>query len=108
MDELASAQTASYDDALKALADALVQVWTVCEDAGVEAGSGVNFGGNLPEALSYALGMAAVALGLDLDDSGNPEDADFAAEGLVRHRPGSWEAVHIRALVFPPDLLPHS
>jgi len=107
MDELASAQTASYDNALNDLANALVRVWTVCEAAGVEAGTGIRFGGNLPEALSYALGLAAVDLDLDLDDAGNPEDADFAAGGLVRHRPGSWEAVHVRALVFPPDLIPH-
>ena len=100
-------QTAAYDGALKKLADALVRVWAVCEDAGAEAGTGISFGGNLPEALSYALGLAAVDLDLDLDDAGNPGNADFAAEGLVRHRPGSWEAVHVRALVFPPDLIPH-
>ena len=107
MGEPGSAETAAYDDALKALADALVRVWTVCEAATVEAGTGIRFGGNLPEALSYALGLAAVDLDLDLDDAGNPEDADLAAGGLVRHRPGSWEAVHVRALVLPPDLIPH-
>jgi len=37
MGEPGSAETAAYDDALKALADALVRVWTVCEAAGVEA-----------------------------------------------------------------------
>ena len=37
MDELASAQTAAYDNALKNLANALFRVWTVCEAAGVEA-----------------------------------------------------------------------
>jgi hypothetical protein len=107
MGEPGSAETAAYDNALKNLANALVRVWTVCEDAGVEAGTGIRFGGNLPEALSYALGMAAASLGLDRDDVGNPEDTDFAAEDLVRHRPGSWEAEHVRALVFPPDLLRH-
>jgi len=63
----------------------------------------------VPENDTYdaALGMAAVALGLDLDDNGNPEDADFAAEGLVRQRPGSWEAGHLRALMYYPDMIPH-
>jgi hypothetical protein len=75
--------------------------------SGLKRGTGIRFGGNLAEALSCALGLAAVDLDLDLDDAGNPEDADFAAGGLVRHRTGSWEAVHVRALVFPPDLIPH-
>ena len=29
----------------------------------------------------------------------------LAAEALVCHRPGTWEADHVRALTFPPDLI---
>ena len=68
--------------------------------------------GNLPEALSYALGLAAVTLGLDRDDQGTRIEGEaarlVAAEALVWHRPGSWEADHVRALTFPPDLIEHT
>lgn len=101
----------TYDAALHDLAHALVRVWTICETAGVDPDSGISFGGNLPEALSYALGMTAVALGLDRDEAGVLIDDEYAreavAEGLVRHRPGSWEATHVRALTFAPELIPH-
>jgi len=101
----------TYDAALYDLAHALVRVWTICEAAEVDEDSGISFGGNLPEALSYALGMATVALGLDRDEAGNLIDQglarEAAAEALVRHRAGSWEAEHIRALTYYPNMIPH-
>jgi hypothetical protein len=32
----------------------------------------------------------------------------MAAEAFVWHGAGSWEADHIRALTFPPDLIEHT
>ena len=100
----------TYDAALHDLAQALVRVWTICE-AAYDDDLGRSCGGNLPEALSYALGLAAVALGLDRDEDGEAITDDtareVAADALVRHRPASWEADHVRALTFPPDLIPH-
>jgi hypothetical protein len=32
-------------------------------------------------------------------------DHTEAEEILVRHRPGCWEATHVRSLVFPVDLI---
>jgi hypothetical protein len=100
----------AYDAALHDLAQALVRVWTICEDA-YDDDLGRWCGGNLPEALSYALGLAAVALRLDRDANGeaiaDDRSREVAADALVRHRPGSWEADHVRALTFPPDLIAH-
>lgn len=102
--------TDNYTSAVRALASAIAEVWWVCED-GYDRDRGLGAGGNLPEALSYALGLAAVTLGLDRDDNAARVDGEraqmAAAEGLVCHRPGSWEADHIRALTFPPDLIEH-
>jgi len=103
--------TDSYTIAVRHLASALAQVWAAC-DAGYDHRRGLGTVGNLPEALSYALGLAAVTLGLDRDDHGTPIDGEaaqrVAAEALVWHRPGSWEADHVRALTFPPDLIEHT
>jgi hypothetical protein len=97
----------TYDAALDALAQAVVRVWSCCEASNQPSVSGIGSGRNLPEALSVALGMAAVALDLDLDDTGQPYPDDVARDAasasLVRHRPGSWEAQHVTALVFPPE-----
>ena len=103
--------TDHYTIAVSNLASALAQVWQACE-AGYDHECGLGTAGNLPEALSYALGLAAVTLGLDRDDHGTLIDGEVAqrvaAEALVCHRPGSWEADHVRALTFPPDLIDHS
>ena len=99
--------TDTYASAVRDLADALADVWAACE-AGSDHQRGV---GNLPEALSYALGLAAVTLGLDRDVQGalfcDDEARLVAAEALVSHRPGCWEADHVRALTFPPELIEH-
>jgi hypothetical protein len=100
----------TYDDALHDFAHTLVRMWTIYEAAYDEDG-GLGVGGNLPEALSYALGLAAVALRLDRDTGDNLIDDDRSREiapaALVRHRPGSWEAEHVRGLAFAPNLIPH-
>lgn len=106
-----SESTDSYTAAVSDLARAIAGVWAVCED-GYDHRRGIGTGGNLPEALSYALGLAAVTLGLDRDENGVLIDEgehaqSAAAEALVCHRPGSWEADHVRALTFPPDLIEH-
>jgi hypothetical protein len=99
-----------YTIAVNHLAAALAQVWQACE-AGYDHRRDLGTKGNLPEALSYALGLTAVTLGLDRDEQGTViegEDAQLMAAGaLVRHRPGSWEADHVRALTYPPDLIEH-
>jgi hypothetical protein len=99
-----------YTSAVRDLASAIAEVWQVCED-GYDRDRGLGAGGNLAEALSYALGLAAVTLGLDRDDNATVVDGEqaqlVAAEALVCHRPGSWEADHVRALTFPPDLIDH-
>jgi len=104
-------RTDHYSLAVGHLAAALAQVWQAC-DAGYDHERGLGVVGNLPEALSYALGLAAVTLGLDRDDEGTVIEGDeallVAAEALVSHRPGSWEADHVRALTFPPDLIEHT
>lgn len=102
--------TDTYKSAVADLATAIAAVWQACED-GYDHHRGIGAAGNLPEALSYALGVAAVTLGLDRDATGTViEEAwaqEVAAEALVCHRPGSWEAEHVRALTFPPDLIEH-
>src|SRR5271165_789276 len=103
--------TDSYTIAVRHLASALADVWQACE-AGYDHERGLAGAGNLAEALSYALGLAAVTLGLDRDDEGTRIDGEaaqqVAAAALVCHRPGSWEADHVRALSFPPDLIEHT
>jgi hypothetical protein len=103
--------TDTYTSAVSDLASALAKVWQTCE-AGYDHQRCLGVGGNLAEALSYALGHAAVTLGLDRDANGalvDEEEAQLvAAEALVCHRPGCWEADHVRALTFPPDLIDHS
>lgn len=91
---------AAYQLAVERLAAALVEVWAACEQ-GAEADSN-GTGLNLPEALSYALGLAARTLGFDPGSiEGEENRNEAAAEGLVRHRSGSWEAAAMRPLVFP-------
>jgi len=105
-----SENTDNYTIAVAHLASALAEVWQACQ-ARYDHGRGLGTAGNLPEALSYALGLAAVTLGLDRDDDGTLIDGEaaqrVAAEALVWHRPGSWEADHVRALTLPPDLIEH-
>lgn len=105
-----SESTDNYQSAVSDLASAIAGVWWVCEDR-YDHDRGLGTGGNLPEALSHALGLAAVTLGLDRDDDGVLLDGEraqlLAAEALVCHRPGSWEAGHVRALTLPPDLIEH-
>jgi hypothetical protein len=102
--------TDTYASAVRALADALADVWQACE-AGYDHRRCLGTVGNLPEALSYALGLAAVTLGLDRDAQGalvcDDEARLVAAEALVSHRPGCWEADHVRTLTFPPELIEH-
>ena len=102
--------TENYESAVRDLAHALTEVWWTCED-GNDPESGLGTGGKLPEALSYALGLAAVTLGLDRTDNAARVDGEraqmLAIEGLVCHRPGCWEADHVRALTFPPGLIGH-
>ena len=50
--------------AVDRLAQAIAEVWQVCDDR-YDHERGIGAGGNLPEVLSYALGLAAVTLGLD-------------------------------------------
>jgi hypothetical protein len=101
----------TYAGAVRNLADALANVWQACE-AGYDHQHGLGAGGNLAEALSYALGLVAVTLGLDRDAHGalvcDDEARLVAAEALVSHRPGCWEADHVRALIFPPELIEHA
>jgi hypothetical protein len=106
-----SESTDNYRSAVSDLARSIAEVWQVCED-GYDYSRGIGTGGNLAEALSYALGLAAVTLGLDRDDDGvlieeGERSQLVAAEALVCHRSGSWEAEHVRALTFPPDLIDH-
>jgi hypothetical protein len=106
-----SESTDNYQSAVRDLAHSIAEVWQICED-GYDHDRGIGTGGNLAEALSYALGLAAVTLGLDRDDDGvlieeGERAQPAAAEALVSHRPGSWEADHVRALTFPPDLIEH-
>jgi len=83
------------------LASALVTTWHACETTGA----------NLPEALSYALGLAAKRLVAQAaaDDpitfSGTDVDQELATAVLVAQRPGSWEATHVVELTYPIDLL---
>ena len=97
--------TENYESAVRDLAHALTEVWWICED-GYDPGEGLGTGGNLPGALSDALGLAAVTLGLDRNDNAARVDGEraqmLAVEGLVCHRPGCREADHVRALTFPP------
>jgi hypothetical protein len=102
--------TDNYTSAVHDQTSAIAEVWHVCE-RGYDRDRGLGTGGNLPEALSHALGLAAVTLGLDRDANAARVDGEraqmLAAEALVCHRPGSWEADHVRALTFPPDLIAH-
>jgi hypothetical protein len=59
-------------------------------------------GSNLSEQLSWALGTTARRL---LVETGARIDQTDAEEILVCHRPGCWEATHVRSLVFPVDLV---
>ena len=106
-----SETTVIYQSAVSDLARSIAEVWQICEDR-YDHDRGIGTGGNLAEALSYALGLAAVTLGLDRDAFGVLVDGEraqmVAAEALVCHRPGSWEAEHVRALTFPPDLIEHT
>jgi hypothetical protein len=79
--------------ATAALADDLVAVWRACERID---------GPNLSEQLSWALGTAARRL---LVETGAQIDQSGAEEILVCHRPGCWEATHVRSLTFPVDLI---
>jgi hypothetical protein len=79
--------------ATTAFADDLVAVWRACERID---------GPNLSEQLSLALGTAAKRL---LVETGGRIDQTEAEEILVRHRPGCWEATHVRSLVFLVDLI---
>jgi hypothetical protein len=79
--------------ATAALADDLVAVWRACERID---------GPNLSEQLAFALGTAARRL---LVETGAQIDQSEAEDILVRHRPGCWEAVHVRSLTFPVDLI---
>jgi len=105
-----SESTDNYTNTVSDLARSIAGVWQICEDR-YDHRRGIGTGGNLPEALSYALGLAAVSLGLDRDDDGvlicGERAQVLAAEALVCHRPDSWEAAHVRALTFPPDLIEH-
>jgi hypothetical protein len=84
-----------------ALAASLVATWRACDE---NPGSG-----NLAESLSVALAKAATQLGLAVNPGLDASELlvlrEAAGELLVRHRPGCWEAEHVRALVYPPDLL---
>ena len=90
-----------YTEAVEDLAAGLCEMWRAC------AGTG----GNLPEALSYALALAARELLEDDQETasalvcGFEMDQDLATGLLVRHRPGSWEATHVVQLTYPLDLL---
>jgi hypothetical protein len=95
-----------YDQAVEPLAGALEEVWRACEHLD---------GPNLPEALSYALGLTAKRLAggtfaRRADGGLEPVETDslYEAAGdlLVRHRKGCWEAQHVRRLVYPPGPLP--
>jgi len=88
--------------ATAALADALVRAWRACDTPRRRPDGSTFAAGNLPEQLSYALGLAAKRLGALGDDDRTGEAAGAL---LVRHRPGSWEAQHVVALVLPPDLI---
>jgi hypothetical protein len=95
-----------YDQAARRLADVIEEVWRACEHLD---------GPNLAEAVSHALGTAAkrlartvtvreTARGLEPDEAGSLYEA--AGDLLVRHRPASREAEHVRRLMFPPELIP--
>ncbi len=105
-----TSSTGTYRRAVADLASAIAEVWQVCED-GYDHDRGLGANGNLAEALSYALGLAVVTLGLDRYADGTLADREeaqlIAADALVCHRPGCWEADHVRALTFPPDLIEH-
>lgn len=96
--------TDDYHGAVADLGTALSRTWRACEVAGT----------NLPEALSYALALAArelvhEAVGSDLLALGDHVlDQDLATGVLVLHRPGSWEATHVVELTYPVDLLPET
>jgi hypothetical protein len=79
--------------ATAALADDLLAVWRACERID---------GTNLSEQLSWALGTAARRL---LVETGGRIDQTEAEGILVCHRPGCWEAIHVRSLTFPVDLI---
>ena len=91
--------------AVQHLVTALARIWAVCEQSAGAQSNGPGL--NLPEALSYALGLAAQSLGLDPGSIEDEESRnDVATEGLVRRRSGSWEAAAMRPLVYPVAWLP--
>jgi hypothetical protein len=78
---------AAIETARLQLVEALRAVWDACETYNPEAelrASGVVAGANLPEELAQALTELARTLG--------------DTERLACHRPGSWEAEHVRRL----------
>lgn len=70
-------------DAQHALNQAMLAAWEACEPP-TEVQPGVYAGPNLPEMIRASLEWLGAIKG--------------GTEALVRHRPGSWEAEHIRAL----------
>lgn len=101
MAERGDDKSRDYHEATEDLASALCGMWHACEVTGA----------NLPEALSYALGLAAVALVHEATTAdphafgGNDADQDLATGVLVAQRPGSWEAAHVVQLTYPLNLL---
>lgn len=77
------------DEAMTALVDALRFNLAACGQP-EEIRPGVYTGDNLPERLRAALESLAEECG--------------GAEALVAHRPGCWEADHVRALAALADL----
>ncbi len=89
----------AYEAAVDDLAAALLATWHACEVPGA----------NLPEALSYALGLTARALVGEVDGGrlvADVLDQELATAVLVSQRPGSWEAEAVAHLTYPVDLLP--
>lgn len=92
--------TRSYRRAVDRLAGALVETYRACDEAG----------SNLPEALSYALGLAAKRLGFDPGPDAETAEGpaarwQAAGQRLVSQRPGCWEATHVAELVYDPGLI---
>jgi hypothetical protein len=88
----------AYEAVVEELAGALCRTWHACAVPGA----------NLPEALSYALGLAARTLAAEVD-AGCPAadelDQELATAILVGQRPGSWEAAAVANLAYPVELL---
>lgn len=89
----------AYEAVVEDLAGALCRTWHACAVPGA----------NLPEALSYALGLAARTLVAEIEagrPAGNEADQELATAILVGQRPGSWEAAAVANLAYPVELLP--